>query len=84
MASFVVIDAKEMSLTRFEVGGEKIRKTHAIVLDEKQKKLFKEFDAESVAIFRINPPDWAKVDPPPRPTNPPSGAGTVRKAVVNG
>lgn len=72
MASIVVIDANNGSLDRYEIGGEAVRKTHACTLGEKCY-----FTPEIIETFRLNPSPEFAVDPPPRPTNSPAGAGTA-------
>lgn len=72
MASLVVVEAQTGSLTRYEIGGEAVRKTHACTL-----RKHVEFTRDIVEGFRTNSPDAFSVEPDPSPTNSPCGAGTI-------
>lgn len=76
MASIVLVDAHAGKLDRFEMGGQAFRRTHGAQTEEHPY----EFTAAVVEEFRVNPPEWARVEPTPEPTGPTCGAGTVRKA----
>lgn len=62
----------ETSLTRIESGGECFRATHRYSFPARanvSERLCEE--------FRLMPDPEYSLDPPPRPTNPPQGAGTA-------
>ena len=59
--------------SRYECGGECVRKTHEYQHDRPVSA----FDWAWLQEFRTNPPDWTKIEPPPRPTNSPAGAGII-------
>jgi hypothetical protein len=75
MATLVLVDARQGSLDRYEIGGSTYRKTHAATLDGEFH-----FTPKMVEDFRLMPDARFALEPPPRPTNPPAGAGTVRIA----
>lgn len=77
MSSLVCVDAHVGSLTRFEVGGSAIRRTHEYHHGEPAT-----FTREVVEYFRLHPDQKWAVEPPPRPTNPPASAGRVKIAVA--
>lgn len=75
MATLVSVETKTGTLTRYEVGGSAVRITHRCSMNRAAS-----IPPEVVASFRTNPPDDFSLEPPPRPTSPPAGAGTVRAA----
>lgn len=73
MASLVCIDTETGSLSRYECGGSTVRKTHFAIPNAGSSSL----TVALIESFRSNPPDEFNLDPPPRPTNSPAGAGTI-------
>ena len=71
MSTLVTVDAHEGTLRRYECGGSAVRLTHACTNDGAAT-----FTPKVVENFRLNPPDWCRVEPDPRPTGPSCGAGT--------
>jgi hypothetical protein len=74
MATIVCVDANVGSLTRYEIGGSAVRKTHACI----SPVLPVTFSAKVVEGFRLMPDKEFAVEPPPRPTNPPAAAGAIQ------
>ena len=75
MATLVLIEDETGTLTRYETGGSAVRKTHRCSLGYSA-----DIAPKVVEHFRLTPPDEFSIDPPPRPTGPPSGVGTIRQA----
>jgi hypothetical protein len=71
MATLVFADHRTGTLSRYEVRGEAARLTHQIVTGKPTI-----FSWNAIQEMRKNPADEWKVDPDPRPTMPPAGAGT--------
>lgn len=71
MTTLAVCDANAGTIARYEVGGEVVRKTHAIAWG---KPVI--FTPAVVEEFRVNPPDSCSLTPAPTPTPPNAGAGT--------
>lgn len=72
----VYADHEAGVLNRYETGGECVRRTHSYCHGAPVAA----FGWEVMQEMRLNPPDYCAVEPPPRPTNPPASAGTVRIA----
>lgn len=75
MATLVCAEMESGTLTRYETGGSAVRPTHRCTAGKRVT-----FTAGLIQGFRLNPPDEFRLDPPPRPTGPPSGVGTILKA----
>lgn len=75
MATLVTTDSAEGWIRRYETGGEKARLTHSACFGGPVT-----FTPNIIEQFRIYPDPQFAVDPPPRPTGPPAGAGTVQRA----
>ena len=69
MASLVLVDTRSGSLTRIETGGEHYRKTHYAVPNAGPAQL----TPNMVEQFRVYPDPAFSLDPPPRPSLPPTG-----------
>ena len=69
MSSLVLVDTQSGSLTRIETGGSTYRKSHYAVPNEGPTFL----SANLVEQFRLYPDPAFSLDPPPRPTLPPTG-----------
>lgn len=78
MVTLVLIDTDDGALTRIETGGEIFRKTHYAVPKDGAAAL----TAKMVQNFRLMPDDEFSLTPPPKPTSPPAGAGTVRLQIA--
>lgn len=72
MATLVSIEAYSGTLRRYEIGETVARLTHFWSLGRPAT-----FLREVIDSFRTNPDASLSVEPPPRPTNPPAGAGTA-------
>lgn len=75
MATIVVLEPSSGAMDRYEIGGSAFRHTHACTFDGPVT-----FSQKIVDQFRLQPDARFAVEPPPRPTNPPAGAGIVRIA----
>lgn len=75
VATLVLVEAASGSLNRYETGGSKVRRTHGCTYGQQVT-----FTPKVVEEFRIWPSPEFAVDPPPRPTGPPSGVGTIQRA----
>lgn len=75
MATIVVIEAATGNMDRYEIGGSAHRHTHSATYGKSIT-----FTPKVVEQFRTMPDPKFAVEPPPRPTNPPAGAGTARVA----
>lgn len=73
MPALVSVDTDAKELRRYECGGEIARPTHICVSDEPAT-------AKEIEWFRRWPDSRFAVEPGPRPTNPPAGAGLIRAA----
>ena len=72
MATLVSVEAYSGTLRRYECGGEIARLSHFLSIGRPST-----FTKQVIEEFRTRPdPSWS-VDPPPRPTSPPAGAGTI-------
>lgn len=78
MASMVCVDTATGSLTRYETGGQCVRKTHHAVPESGASQLTKHM----IEMFRVWPDPEFSVDPPPRPTNPPTSFGRNRVPIA--
>lgn len=75
MAALVVVDANEGSLSRYEIGGECARLTHACSYGEPVT-----FTPTIVEGFRVFPPDHFAIDLCPQPPPSPRGGVAMREA----
>lgn len=75
MATLVSVEAYSGTLRRYEVGGQIARLTHQCTIGKPCS-----FTKGVVEEFRLRPDAHFSVEPPPRPTGPPAGAGTILKA----
>lgn len=76
MATLIRIDLDDRRASRYEAGGSAIRRTHEYIHDTEVSA----FDWDWIQFFRCDPPEEYTIEPGPRPTNPPAGAGTARIA----
>lgn len=74
MATVVVVDAHQGSLSRWELGGEAVRLTHSCHAEGGGPITFTKDVVEG---FRVNPPEEFRVEPPPEPTGPKTDAGSL-------
>lgn len=75
MATIVMIEPSTGNMDRYEIGGSAFRHTHSCTYGKPLT-----FTQKIIDQFRQMPDARYAVEPPPRPTNPPAGAGTVRIA----
>lgn len=72
MAALVFANQESGTLSRYEVGGEEVRKTHFYAHGAPAV-----FEWPVLQEFRLSPPDKWKLDPDPSPTNPSADAGQL-------